>query len=513
MIRTIVAMLTLAVVLGACTKDFEKINIDPNRPVQVPLDFLLGQTQLQIAGSANDPGYKTWRGNFIYAATISQQMASANSFYAGDKYLYDANNSGAYFVDSYANAIKNLVNLIDQAKKDPKNVNILSVARILKAFQTHLITDLYGDVPYSEAGLGYLQQNFSPKYDLQKDIYADMLKELDEAGKALTTSAAFPPTADFVYGGDLNKWKKFANSLMLRLAMRMQKADPATAQTWIKKAIDGGVMESNDDSFAIKHTAGAIYSNNSNSFTLGTFAGSRNVNALDNILWSKTLIDLMKSRNDPRLNIIASVADGDMAPAKQKGLPNGYDNSTGTPHSLATFGDPNLKNYSRPSPLMIDANDPNIFLAYAETRFLTAEAIERTWVAGVAASEYQKGQEAALAILQLYDPLATITNTAAYTAANPYPIAGTLADKLTQIHSEMFILTASTLNFYEGFANYRRTGIPNLVPVNYPGNQTGGQIPRRLRYPQTEAAVNPNYTIANDRQGGDSFLSKVWWDK
>lgn len=514
MTRRLVALFTLLTALGACTKDFQQININPNTPASVPLPYLLAQAQLQIDGSSPDPGYKTWRGNLIYSGPIVQQLASTNNYYAGDKYVYSTENSGAYFTDSYANAIKNLVNLIALAKTDPANVNILSMARILKVFQMHIITDLYGDVPYSEAGLGYLTQTFSPKYDLQKDIYADMLKELDEAGKAFSATATIPASADFEFGGDLTKWKKFANSLMLRLAMRMQKVDPASAQTWVKKAVDGGLMASNDDTFAIKHSDGSTYDINSNSYNLNIFpAGGRNILGTNDLLWSKTLIDMMKARKDPRLNVIAAVAGGDMTPSKQKGLPNGYDNTTGTAFSLSTFGDANLANYSRPSPLMVGADDPNIFLTYAETRFLLAEAIERGWATGTASEEYAKGQAAALMQLVSYDPLAAITNTADYVAANPYPAGGSLDDKMAQIHTEMFILTASTLNHYEGWANWRRTGLPKLTPVNYPGSSTNGQIPRRLRYPPTEAAVNPNYAIANERQGGDSFMARMWWDK
>ncbi len=506
-------MLTLLVAMGACTKDFQTININPNTPSSVPLPFLLGQIQLQIDGSSPDPGYKTWRGNLIYSGPIVQQLASTNAYYAGDKYVYSVENSGAYFADSYSNSVKNLVNLIALAKADPANVNILSIARILKVFQMHLLTDMYGDVPYSEAGLGYLNQLFSPKYDPQKDIYADMLKELDEAGKALSATATVPASADFSFGGDVTKWKKFANSLMLRLAMRMQKVDPASAQTWVKKAVDGGLMASNDDTYTIKHSTGPTYSINPNSYNLSIFAsGGRNILATDDVLWSKTLIDLMKARNDPRVGVIAAVAGGDMTPGKQKGLPNGYDNTTGTPFSLATVGDANVKNYSRPSPLLIGAEDPSIFLTYAETRFLLAEAIERGWATGSAKDEFAKGQAAALSQLVLYDPTAAITNTAAYVAANPYP-GGSLDDKLAQIHNEMFILTATTLNFYEGWSNWRRTGLPKLTPINYPGNSSGGQIPRRLRYPPTEAAVNPNYALANERQGGDSFTARMWWDK
>jgi hypothetical protein len=200
-------------------------------------------------------------------------------------------------------------------------VNSLSIARILRVLQISIITDLYGDVPYSDAGLGYLKLNYSPKYDAQKDIYADMLKELTEAGAALSASAVNPGAADLVYGGDVAKWKKFANSLMLRLAMHMQKVDAAGAQSWAKKAIDGGVMTNNAETFSIKYANdGGTATINSNSYNLGEAdgAGHRNEVTKGSIQWSKTLIDLMKSRNDPRISTIAILKSGNSQPQHKR---------------------------------------------------------------------------------------------------------------------------------------------------------------------------------------------------
>ena len=100
----------------------------------------------------------------------------------------------------------------------------------------------------------------------------------------------------------------------------------------------------------------------------------------------------------------------------------------------------------------------------------------------------------------------------AYQTANPYPTTN-IADKLTQIHTEMFILNASTLNGFEGWANYRRTGLPVLIPTNYPGNATNGTIMRRLIYPVNEKGLNANYDAAVAAQGPDLFTTRMWWDK
>lgn len=513
MIRKIAVVVVLSLLTNACTKDFEEINVNPQAPSAVPLDYLLAQAQLQVSGSAGDPGYKVWRANFIWAACTVQQMASTDAYYDGDKYTYgNADNSGAYFADSYINSVKNLADLIHQAGQDPSKVNILSMARILWVQQMSMITDLYGDIPYSEAGQAYISQIYKPKYDTQQTIYADMLKQLDEAGAALDASAYTPTASDFVYAGDVSKWKKFANSLMLRLAMRMQKVDPTGAQTWAKKAIDGGIMASNADSFMYKHSAGSTSSTNPNSYDLGT---PRGIVPGNNILWSKTLIDMMKTRKDPRIPVISQLANGSHVVAAQKGLPNGLDNSAGATGLATVTGDGNLNNYSRVSSFMYDPEDPNVLLTYAETQFLKAEAIERGWATGSAQDAFVAGQKAAVNQLEVYSPLVPLSGTGDdYATANPYPAAGTLDAKLTQIHTEMFILTASTFNHYEGWANYRRTGLPALKPVNYPGNQTGGTIPRRLILPINEKAVNAeSYAELLARIGQDNLTTRMWWDK
>src|SRR6195952_6094694 len=130
MIRKILIFSAFIVTLGSCTKDFDKINVDPNSPPAVPLNYLLSQAELYIGGSAGDPGYATWRANLIYALPVTQMFSSLSTFYAGDKYLYQADLSEAYFVTQYPSSIKSLVDIMNQAKADPKNINILSIARI-----------------------------------------------------------------------------------------------------------------------------------------------------------------------------------------------------------------------------------------------------------------------------------------------------------------------------------------------------------------------------------------------
>ncbi|KGO86566.1 hypothetical protein Q765_10090 [Flavobacterium rivuli WB 3.3-2 = DSM 21788] len=507
MIKKIILPLFIsAIALSSCTSDFERINVDPNKPTSLPLEYLLSEAQILIPASP-DAGAKTQRVNFAHAACIVQQMSSTDAgFYGGSFYSSASNTYMFYFDYSYPNTIKNIVNLIDLSGA-PANVNIHSMARILKVMEFARLTDLYGDVPYFEAGRGFIDNNFTPKYDKQQDIYMDMLKELSEAGAAFDDAAAKPTRADYIYTGDLAKWRKAANTLMLRLAMRLQKVDPAAAQTWAARAVADGLITNADENVTIHFDglAGSQINTNPNSYTLGPVGA--NVANLNGLLWGKTFIDLMKNRTDPRLTVVASLKNGNNAADVQVGLPNGI-----TANELINLPVTDLNNYSRPSTAMLASNAPWIYMTYAESQLLLAEAIERGYVTGSAAAAFAAGQESAVKQVSVYGTTPSAEAVAAYAAANPYP-ATDLNAKLNAIHTEIYLVNAVTFNHIEAWANWRRTGFPALTPVNPPGNETNGVIPRRLKYSANEYGVNgANVAEAINRQGPDLFTTKVWWD-
>ncbi len=499
----------LAILLGSCTKDFQKINVNPNTPAAVPLDYLLAESELMVAGST-DAGSNAWRANFANAGCIIQQLASTDAgFYGGNFYTSASNTFSAYFDANYPNAIKSLVNVINLAAADPKNVNILSMARILKVMDFDKMTDLYGDVPYFDAGKAFINNNFTPKYDAQKAIYADMLNELQQAGAALNPSAYIPVNADYIYAGDMNKWKRAANTLMLRLALRMQNIDPASAQTWAAKAFAGGLITGSNESITFNFTAtGAQSDANPNSWILNP--SGQNVANVNGLLWSKNLVDMMKSRSDPRLRFISSLKNGDTTIVNQLGLPNATDNN-----GLAQLPVTTLNNYSRPANNMIVLNAPGVYMSYAEARLLTAEAIERGYVtnAGSAVTAFTDGQLNAVNQVSIYGATVPTAEVNYYMSTNTYPVSGSLNNKMNAIHTELYFLHAVTLNHFEAWADWRRTGYPVLTPLNPSGNETNGTIPRRLKYSTSEYGVNPNIAAAISAQGPDLFTTKVWWDK
>jgi hypothetical protein len=373
---------------------------------------------------------------------------------------------------------------------------------------------MYGDIPYLQAGKGYLESATHPKYDRQQDIYADMLKELEDAAQKL--NAASPNTlgsADIIYKGDVVKWKRFAYSEMVRLAMRMSKVDPTNAKAWVIKAVAGGVMETNADNALIQHEAKDRSTvTNGNAWVLAGV--DPNATRL-----SHTLVNFLKTNNDPRLKFIGTVSSnpavatdkGNNDPAIQLGQPNGYDlggASTNITNAPNWPGNQNLYSIvNRNTFARYDA--PTFLLTHGETQLLLAEAAERGWITGSAATFYNAGVKASM--LQLNQTGATLADSEAdtYLAARPY----SAATGLKQINEQYWVVTF--MDEYEAWANWRRSGYPQLTPVNYFGNATGGTIPRRFTYPLNEAAVNPdNYSAAiANLNNGDKMTSRVWWDK
>lgn len=503
------------VLCTACTKDFDELNTDPTayNPTNFEPNYLLTTAQLAYTGSF-DFSYETWRGNLIYSSTLMQQLSTVIGYWAGDKYLLNADYTAAYWIVAYPEQVKPIADLVELTKGKDKYKNLHQIARIMRAMILQRISDLYGDVPYTAAGLGYYSNVYFPVYDKQQAIYADIIKEYEEAASALDP-AADKPAGDAFYKGkpdQIEKWKKLAYSLMLRAGVRLSKVDPATAQATIQKTL-GKTMQSNDDNAYLVHDE-----------TGGRPTVNRNFQVLqgqpeaDYVKWSQKLIDFLKTNNDPRLPVIAELANGDRTAANQKGMPNGYDLSGVAGRDISTApGYTGMGAYSKPSGLLNKLNAPTFIFTYGESELLLADAAARFpgGISGIgsAATYYNNGVKAAITYMGPYDAAAAINPAAADAYLTAHPYNG--ADGLNMINTQYFALTATMFDFYEGWSNWRRSGFPVLTPVVYPGNVTNGTVPRRFPYPLAEANTNPtNYKTAHDAvPGGDLLSGRVWWDK
>lgn len=507
--KSILAFTVVMLLAANCTSDFEDLNTDPTKASIEDFDpnYLLTTSQLRYSGSA-DFSYETWRAQLIYTSTMVQHFSTVLGYWAGDKYSQNTAYLWSYWERAYDEQVKQVVDLVELSRGVPELNNMHQVARIMRVLIFHRITDLYGDVPYSEAGLGFYKRKFNPKFDTQQFIYEDMLKELDEASAALGSGTDASLTGDLIYSGNLDKWKRFANSLMLRLGMRLTKVDVGAAKTWAEQAFQGGLMQSIDDNAFIVHQGSG---------------GRPTINRISQVLnlgdestyvkWSKTFIDYLKNTNDPRLSVLASTTNA----AGIFGQPNGKDLAGGA-HDLSTapdfdaglgvasFAGPNLA-------ILADNSGPTFFQTYAEVELLLAEAAERGWSVGAdAQTHYNNGVRAAMEQLSQFNAAATVSDPeiTGFLAANPY----VPADGFEMINTQYWV--ATILNDYESFANWRRSGFPNLTPVNHPNGVTGGVIPRRFIYPTTESSVNgANLQEAVSRipGGQDVITARVWWDQ
>lgn len=522
----------LIFLLSACSgSQLGELNTDPTKSTSENFDpnELLSNAQFNYANI----GYY----QLVYESTMMQVLASTYSYYNnGDKYINAGNFTdyqGKIFTQGYSelSTIRQMQQLAQQ-KDSVAYSNLTSIGDIMFALIMQRITDMYGDVPYSQANLAEQGIKY-PVYDLQEDIYESLLNNLDTAISKLDESKS-KPTYDLFYNGDISKWRRFGYSLMLRLAMRLTKADPEKAQKWAERAAAGGTLDGISDNAIVQTEASNYDSQNGTSIALRVLSDYREVR------WSKTLIDYLRNNSDPRLNVIGEVPpdglannsdqtlSGNTDSVAQKGLPNGYDllggntdirNSSGYlgPTGAGSNTAP-LGRYSRPiTSVYLKLGGPIFVMTYAESEFLLAEARLHGWnIEGTAAAHYAKGLSGALGSLQQLDSQARIESSKISTYVNEHPLdERTTESALKMINTQYWVATGTTFNFIETWCNWRRSGYPELNEVNYPGNVTGGTIPRRMIYLSTEILNNPaNYSEAVSRlKGGDALTSRVWWDR
>lgn len=509
----IIAGACLMMALASCKKDLLKTNTNPTTTTgdNYNANFLLTTVQLMYTGSS-DFGAENWQSEWCEIAGFIQHTASTNlSFYSGDKYLNAIGNMGVYFTHAYVYQVQPVVELYQLTLNKDKYKNLHQIARIMKAMVFQRITDLYGDIPYFQAGQGYYNHIYTPVFDKQQDIYTDLLKEVSQATDSLDANADYP-TGDVMYsvaGTDqINKWKRFGNTLLLRMAMRLTKIDPETAKTYVTK-VQGQAMASNDDNAIVQHALGTLTQNRD--------AWSILEEDSADLKLCKTYIDTLKNNNDPRLPVMSEIfATGSTDAADQLGLPPGYIlggtnpaiDVSQRPDYPATLG---MQGYSRFNDNILSYTAPNLILTYAESEFLLADAAKRWGIGGSAEEHYKNGVLAAITQLSAFGDASTISDADAQTYYDAHPYDDAIG--LSQINTQFWL--ATVMNEYEAWCNWRRTGYPALTPTNYPGNATSGTIPRRLAYPTSEKVTNEtNYNDAVSRlQGGDQMTSRMWWDK
>ena len=494
-----ITILAFTFALTSCEFDegFEDMNVNPNAANQVAVANKFAKTMLDTSGGR----YENWRNSLIYNSTLIQHYSTTAGYWAGDKYFRYDSYATSLWDRYYPSAVKGIEDIIAQLNLEGNSGSEMGMARILRVFIYHRITDTHGDIPYSEAGKGYIDGVLKPKYDAQQDIYMDMLKELEEAVAQIGSSSTMG-NADSMFMGDTTKWKAFGNSMMLRLAMRMTKADISSAQAWAVKAISGGTMTSNDHMAAIQHTDGPEGINKN---------GHGEVFDVDSQMRMSATFGAHLA-GDPRLSVL--FAPGSSA-STIVGMPNGSTSDTYTnKNGVVVPGVANRMIYAETASALRAKDVPMVLQTYAEVEFLKAEAAIRGWISTSAETHYNAGVTAAMKMLkQLYPASTAITDAQISTfLAGPGKLAASFPANWEMVMNEYWKVTF--LNEYEAYANWRRTGYPTLIPTKHPNSETNNQIMRRMIYPGGESATNgDNYAEAISRQGADDWMTRMWWDK
>jgi len=504
-----IAVITLLLGASSCDKDFEEINTNPNATSNLDAGYLFSSAQ---QGSVQQ--------THLYQAQIVQQVVThqTGTLEGGNHNVINEVNTRNNFNSLYGGPIRNLVDVIDKTATDPARSNLYNMARIMKAYNFMILVDTYGDVPYFDAGKANIEgaDSFLPKYDDQKLIYEDIIKELQEATDQLDASKDKVP-GDLFYLGDIPKWKKLGNSLLLRVGMRYTELDESKAKAIVADAVSKGVMTSNADNAIIRLTS--AYPNATSQQLTATEAS--------NFYVGKPFADYLKATNDPRTRYFAarynSGSEVPETPQNLNGMPYGY---TVSDIATAPGYTGNINGYSQfRRSTVIFSTAPEHFVTYSQTQLLMAEAAIRGYIASPleAVNYYTTGIKAHFDQMKDYSAAVTFTNEEidAY-LAQPALVLNPLdsEDALRKINEQYWV--ASFRNWSEAWANLRRSGYP-VLPVNrYPSADASLTDPkynaqgfiRRLIYPQKELSVNTNnINEAITRMGGNTLGTRIFWDK
>src|SRR5712691_613479 len=481
-------ILSVFAALAAITAcgDLTSINQNPNGPVDVPPPSILPSVIQNVVGGVNGVDALNIRGGGLWV-----QYYSEIQYRDEDKYIVRSGTSGGWGM--YNSALEDIQRMIlkGQATSTP---NWTAVGRILKSYAFSVMTDAMGDLPYSQALKG--DTVLAPVYDTQQQIYTGMLADLAQANTDIDPAGIGFETGDLMYGGNMAKWRKFANSLRLRLAIHLSKADPTKAASEAAAAVAAGVFASNADNAQLMYL-----STSPNRNPIYNDAQGR-----DDYGMSKTFVDSLTSFADPRLPVFAQI---NPANTGYQGLPNGLNDGEGTPIvNISRFGA-----FWRSTP-----NAPMYLLTYSEVLFLEAEAAERGWIPGGTAAAATYFTNAITASLQQYGVAAADIATYLGQAKVGYDAGGTtLAAHMNQIMYQKWV--SLFMQGMEAWTEVRRTGIPSLIPGPRAvfGAGIAGSIPQRLPYDDNEAVLNAaNLDAAVSARGfsaGNDIQSKLWFAK
>ena len=520
--------------MSSCTDDFEEINTNPNSPEVVPTNLIFNGATRYLMNYTRD-GWWSARMSLPWMQYTAQHIYVNEDLY---QYRENQTTNGWFYLYKTANDLKTIIDMCENPDLSSQMSNYgdldnqIAISRIMLAYIFDNLLTHFGDVPYWSYGSDDpdfqaldIETYLQPKFANQSKVYPDILKELKEASLQINVSAPGYISGDNIYDGDMLKWRKFANSLILRIGNRIKGVYP-DANGAMAEAISRGVFESNSDN--------AVQAFNTTSVEASPFWKTFMVDNRQDFAIASTFVDLLKGDTgnfglDPRLPIMSSPKGytARQVEAKEYTEPSYSDiindptilnNYVGMPYGMsvsrANEGDnPKLTESSWPSFHVIKPDFGEVLMEYAEVEFILSEI--NGWDPG----HYQNGIRASMEKWGVNS-----ADISAYLTSVPSA-------------NEENVITQKYIALYmqgdEAWAEYRRTGYPNTSILLLPGdsytdlngetyiftpmisgNVVADDIPNRVRYPQTVQTLNiVNYQEAiSGLSNGDEINSKLWWD-
>ena len=474
LINRFYAPIVCLVLLLGCTDDFEEINSNPNQPEEVSADLLLPRV---INFAVNDVALEAWNQGNIVA-----QLTAKINFTDFDRYLWGTNSD--LWETLYGN-LRDVNNILDIAE-ETNNPNYTATALVMRAWMFSILTDNWGDVPYTEATRAKSDGIIQPVYDQQEQIYDGILSDLEQANSIIQLSGN-SIGGDILFEGDMLKWKKLANSLRIRALMRISKRrDVGPA---IQSIIDSQpIFESNLDNAVMEYLPAQP-----NTWPVHTFR----VGSFDEYRLSLTIEGVLRDLDDPRMFTWFRPTDNPSDdPDLFAGMPNGLSENNASNYNGGAA------NVSRCGPILYE--EPNavdaIIMQYAELQFILAEAAQKGWITGNAQDYYENGVRASFNYWN-------VTMPDDYLTRDGVAYDGDLETIMTQKWLASFLVG------FEAWYDYRRTGLPTFI-IPGPDNVNNDVVPVRFFYPGDQQTLNTaNYEAAVARQGPDDINTKVWWER
>ncbi|MGO4290290.1 SusD/RagB family nutrient-binding outer membrane lipoprotein [Chitinophaga sp. RAB17] len=461
-------------------KKFLDVNKDPNNAVDVPVNVLLPSAETGLTYAVGN----TLSINGGIWAQYWTQSPNSSQYKNLDQYSPAEGDFGNVWGNLEIDALENLQKVIDKGNTTNQK-QYVAIAMLLKAYSFQLTTDLWGDVPFSEALQGDAATSIlNPKYESQSDIYNGLVKMIDDATKLINPDEATPDIDDLIYGGDMDKWHRFANTLKLRVGLRLAKKDPARAATIVKSLQGADFVQPGESALQNFNSTGGQQNP-----LYGALAGTV-LSKTPNLVASSTAVGFYSGNSDPRLNAFYAPVGTTVV-----GIPQG------------SFNNPPTTTVSSPSAATgANATNPASALAPVklitdyEADFLQAEAIARGWLTGDAKSLYEQGITDNFAAYEVDGAADYIAQTAI-----AYPTGAALETQLKAIITQKWAAMNGNQTI-EAWTEWRRTGYPSFFTISKASIIGAGRWPGIFLYPSSELTRNPNAPKTNHL-----VYDKVWW--